>query len=109
MASQQTTVDFIVEQMAGAGSVSARKMFGEYGLYCDGKMVALVCDDRLFVKPTDGGRRHVGEIDFAQPYPNAKPHFLVQGDKWDDAEWLALLIKITARELPLPNKRRTGR
>ncbi len=52
MASSQGTVDFIVEQMASAGTVSARKMFGEYGIYCDGKMVALVCDDRLFVKPT---------------------------------------------------------
>ena len=45
MASQQGTVDFIVEQMARAGAVSARKMFGEYGIYCDGKMVALVCGD----------------------------------------------------------------
>jgi TfoX/Sxy family transcriptional regulator of competence genes len=43
MSSQQSTVDFIVEQMAKAGAVSARKMFGDYGIYCDGKMVALVC------------------------------------------------------------------
>ncbi len=49
MASQQQTVDYLLEQMAGAGAVSARKTFGEYGLHLDGKMFALVCDDRLFM------------------------------------------------------------
>jgi TfoX/Sxy family transcriptional regulator of competence genes len=106
MASQQSTIDFIVEQMAGAGAVIAHKMFGEYGIYCEGRMVALVCDDQLFVKPTVGGRRHVGQIDEASPYKNAKPHFVIPGEKWDDADWLAMLIKITARELPVPVKAR---
>ncbi len=109
MASQQTTVDFILEQLAGAGAVSARKMFGEYGIYCEGRMVGLVCGDQLFVKPTDGGRRHVGPIDESSPYKNAKPHFVIPGEKWDDAEWLAMLIKITASELPVPVKARRRR
>ena len=52
MATQQRTVDFLVEQVARAGAVTQRKMFGEFALYCDGKVVALVCDDELFVKPT---------------------------------------------------------
>ena len=46
MASQQGTVDYLLDQLAGAGGVSAKKMFGEYGLYCDGKMFAIVADDR---------------------------------------------------------------
>jgi len=69
MASQQRTTDYIVEQIATAGSVSARKMFGEYGIYCDGKLVALVCDDQLFVKPTKAGRAHIGKVREAPPYP----------------------------------------
>ncbi|MFP3631728.1 TfoX/Sxy family protein, partial [Burkholderia sp. SIMBA_045] len=72
MASHQGTVDFIVEQSALAGTVSARKMFGEYGIYCDGKMVALVCDDRLFVKPTPDGHAFLGACEQAPPYPSAK-------------------------------------
>lgn len=56
MASDRKTVEFLVEQMAGGGTVSAKAMFGEFGIYCDGEMVALVCDDHLFVKPTVGGR-----------------------------------------------------
>ncbi len=102
MASQQKTVDFILEQMAGAGDVSARKMFGEYAIYSEGKVVALVCDDQLFVKPTKSGRAFIGEVLEAPPYHGAKPSFLIADEKWDDAEWLTELIKLTATELPLP-------
>lgn len=46
MASDQDTVDYICAQMAGAGLISARKMFGEYGVYCDGNIVGLICDNQ---------------------------------------------------------------
>ncbi|KVK90726.1 TfoX/Sxy family protein [Burkholderia cepacia] len=106
MASSQRTVDFIVEQMAAAGAVSARKMFGEYGIYCDGKMAALVCDDRLFVKPTPEGRAFLGACEEGAAYPGAKPHLVIAGERWDDREWLSALIRITAAQLPVPVKRR---
>lgn len=105
MSSSPRTVDFLLEQIAAAGTVSARRMFGEYGLYCDGRLVALVCDDRLFVKPTEAGRAWLGAVDAAQPYPQAKPWYLVAEDKWDEREWLARLIEITAAQLPLPAPR----
>jgi len=105
MVSRQSTVDFILDQIAGAGDVHARKMFGEYGVYCDGKMAALVCDDRFFVKPTDPGRAFIGDCEEATPYPQAKPWLLVPEDRWDDAEWLARLISISAAALPLPKRR----
>ncbi len=108
MASNQSTVDYIVDQLSAAGVVSARKMFGEYGIFCDGKMSALVCDDRLFVKPTPGGRAFIGEdfIEEDSPYPGAKACLLISGDKWDDAEWLSELLRITTQELPLPKKKK---
>ncbi|KVH66437.1 competence protein TfoX [Burkholderia ubonensis] len=106
MASSQSTVDFIVEQMAAAGAVSARKMFGEYGIYCDGKMVALVCDDRLFVKPTPDGKAFLGECEEGPPYPGAKPCFVISGERWDEHEWLSRLIRITAAQLPPPKPRK---
>ncbi|MCE1255722.1 MAG: TfoX/Sxy family protein [Anaerolineae bacterium] len=107
MASNQSTVDYIVDQLSAAGAVSGRKMFGEYGIFCDGKMAALVCDDQLFVKPTPGGRAFIGEdqIEEAPPYPGAKPCLLIDGDKWENAEWLSELVLITTRELPLPKKK----
>ena len=105
MASRQSTIDFILEQIADAGAVSAKKMFGEYGIYCDGKMVALVCDDQLFVKPTESGRSFIGNITEGVPYPGAKACFLIAGDKWDNRNWLGELIRVSAAELPLPKKK----
>ena len=105
MSSNQSTVDFIVEQMAAAGAVSAKKMFGEYGVFCAGKMVAVICDDQLFVKPTSAGRAFLGTVQETPPFQGAKPYFLISGEQWDDSEWLSELIRLTSAELPLPKKK----
>lgn len=102
MASKQSTVDFIVDQMAAAGPVSYKKMFGEYGVYLDGKMFALVCDDQLFLRPTAAGRSLLGTPAEGQPYPGAKPHFLIAGELLDDHDLLSRLARATAAELPVP-------
>ena len=45
MASSTDFVQFITDQCAGAGDITTRKMFGDYGIYCDGKIFGLICDD----------------------------------------------------------------
>jgi TfoX/Sxy family transcriptional regulator of competence genes len=105
VATRQSIIDYIVEQVAAAGSVYAKKMFGEYGLYCEGKLVALVCDDQLFFKPTTAGKAFLGKCVEKSPYPGAKPCFFIPGEKWDDHEWLARLTKISATELPMPKSK----
>lgn len=111
MATRPGTADFIVEQVGGAGRVTAKKMFGEYGLYCDGKLVGLLCDDQLFIKPTAEARTYLGAVAEASPYPGAKPCFLIAGEAWDDADWLTELIKLSAAALPVPapKKPKSGR
>ncbi len=106
MATDKGTVEYITEQAAGAGGVTARKMFGEYALYRHGKVVALICGDMLFVKPTDPGRALIGVPEMAPAYPGAKPSFRVAGDLWDDADWLSALIRATAEALPEPKARK---
>ena len=106
MATSPSTADFLVDQMSDAGTIRSRKMFGEYAVYCDEKVVALICDDRLFVKPTVAGRAFIGKVEEAPPYPQAKPHFQIEEDKWEDREWLSALIRKTAAELPAPKKKK---
>ena len=43
-------VDYVVELMSGWAAVSARRMFGGYGLYREGLMFALIVEDELFFK-----------------------------------------------------------
>jgi TfoX/Sxy family transcriptional regulator of competence genes len=104
MSSSQSTVIFIAGQMSYAGAVVYKKMFGEYGIYCGGKMVASVCDDKLFIKPTIRGRDYIGDVVEEPPYRGAKPCFLISGEKLEDRAWLSELIRITTEELPTPVK-----
>jgi TfoX/Sxy family transcriptional regulator of competence genes len=105
VASELGFVEYVCDQMSDAGRITFRKMFGEFAVYCGGKLVALVCDDQLFVKPTPGGRAFIGAPAEASPYPGAKPAFLIE-DHIDDREWLTGLIEVTARELPAPKPKR---
>jgi TfoX/Sxy family transcriptional regulator of competence genes len=81
-------------------------MFGEYALYCHEKVVALICEDKLYIKPTTAGKEFIGDVEEAPPYPGAKNYYYISGDKWEEREWLAKLVDITASELPLPKKKR---
>ena len=105
MASTPQTLDFLLDQLAGE-PVTARKMFGEYCLYYAEKPVALLCDDQLYLKPTEPGRALLATPQEAPPYPGAKPHLLVTADHWEDRDWLLQLLQVTARALPPPKKRK---
>jgi TfoX/Sxy family transcriptional regulator of competence genes len=104
MASSAATVEWIVKQLASAGEVSAKAMFGEYGIYCDGKIVALVCDDQLFVKRTDAGYAFWGEHQEGRPYKGAKPLMLLEEADMRDRTRLVELIRITQKHLPAQKK-----
>lgn len=106
MASDQKFVDFIVDQMQGVGKISSKKMFGEYGLYVDEKLFAVVCDNKLFIKPTEAGRQFIGNVVEAPPYPQAKPSFLIE-DQIEDRKWISELVRITAEALPDPKSKKS--
>ena len=101
MASDIGFVEYVCEQIRGAGQVSHRRMFGEFAVYCDGKVVALVCDNQFFLKPTDAGKALLDRVQEAPPYPGAKPYYLVDA-QLDDAEAAAALVRATAAALPVP-------
>ena len=105
MASDLNFVEFVVEQIENAGVITYRKMFGEYALYCKGKVVALICDNQLFVKPTKAGKSFIGNIVEAPPYPGAKPSFLIE-EQIEDREWISNLIILTEKELPMPKPKK---
>jgi len=115
--------DFVTEQMSGAGSITKRKMMGEYVVYCQEKVLALICDNKLFIKPTDSGRaflkgsqrkRHSERLldksheafsdkqwpIEAPPYKGSKNFFLI-GDELEDRDLMTELIRVSYPELPM--------
>ena len=108
MATRQSTIDVLVDQLSGAGVVTTLKMFGEYCLYLDGKPVALVCRDQLYVKPTEAGRGVVPDATEEAPFPGIRPYFLIsteRADQWEHRETLRRLLRATFDALPPPKPR----
>lgn len=105
MASSQQFVDFVTDQISKAGIITAKKMFGEFGLYSDAKIFGLICDNKLFIKPTQAGRAFIGTPVESPPYPGAKPSFLIE-DKIEDGDWLSALVRVTVEELPEPKPKK---
>ena len=106
MASSSDFVQFIADQCASAGEIMVKKMFGDYGIYCDGKIFGLICDDRLYVKPTKAGQAILRKVDMCPPYEGAKEYFYIEDV--DDHDYLSSLVRETCRELlmPKPKKRK---
>lgn len=108
MATSQDTIHYICDQAGFGSRLTFRKMFGEFALYLDGKVVALVCDDQLFLKPTDEGRQYLGQVALAPPYPGARDHFLISAEL-DDPEKVHSALEVTARALPEPKPKGKNR
>lgn len=105
MASNPELVAYIADQLKGAGTVTYRKMFGEYGMYLDGKILALICDNQLFIKITEAGKAMRPELEQAPPYEGAKNYLLVEDI--DDTAALTELVTATCKELPEPKPKKT--
>ena len=98
MACTQEFVDYVVEQIDSAGLIEGKKMFGGYSMYSDGQLFALICDNKLFIKPTESGRVFIKDVVEAPAFKGAKLSFLIE-DKLEDREWLSELVRITRNEL----------
>lgn len=105
MATSQATIDAILALYTGGGECSAKRMFGEVGLYLDGKMIALICDDTFFVKPTPGGRELLGPCEEGLPYPGAKPCLKPDAQTLASNGRFDALLETTWKELPMPKKK----
>jgi len=105
MASDLNFVEYVVGQFEQDCAITYKKMFGEFGLYSDGRFFGMICDDRLLFKPTEGGRAFIENVVEAPPYPGARLALLIE-DQIEDSEWLSELVRITVRELPEPKKKK---
>ena len=104
MACNTDFVQYIIDQCADAGEITVKKMFGDYGIYCNGKIFGLICDNHLFVKPTNAGRAVLRTEILRPPYEGAKDHFYI--DDIDDHEYLACLVRETIKNLPEPKPKK---
>ena len=106
MATDPRTIELLLDRISPAGQASARKMFGEYGIYCDDTFIGVVCSNRFHLKPTPSGLTYADDLELAPAYDGAKPSLVVPADRWDDEDWLVALIRLTVNSLSKPEKKK---
>lgn len=104
MASNADFVEYIADQCSGAGEIVTKKMFGDYAIYCNGRIFGLICDDCLYLKPTKAARVLLREEVLRPPYEGAKDYFYIADV--DDRDYLSMLVSETCKELPEAKKRK---
>lgn len=104
MATDQSFAAFILDQLNLLDDIILKKMFGEYGLFYDGKMVGIVADNQVFIKDTELGRSVAEETNLQSPYPGAKPYLLIENI--DNKEMLRDLIVATHQVIPYPKPKK---
>ena len=104
MASSLDFVQYVADQCAGAGEIITKKMFGDYGIYCNGKIFGLICDDSFYLKPTDVVRPLLRKVDMRPPYEGAKDYFYIEDI--DDHDYIKTLVTETCKALPEPKFKR---
>ena len=104
MASNADFVQYIADQCAEAGEITTRKMFGDYGIYCNGKIFGLICDNRFYLKPTEAGKALLTKLELRPPYEDAKDYFYIE--EVDDHEYLSNLVRATYKALPEPKPKK---
>ena len=77
MASGKEYLEYVLEQLSLAEGLRWRPMMGEYLIYCRGRLVGGVYDDRLLVKPTKSALALLPDAPREEPYPGGKPMLLV--------------------------------
>ena len=101
MATDRSFIDYVIEQSGLDDRISSKRMFGEYGIYIDGKIVAFACDNSLFVKAADATATLTAKLPRRPPYPGAKP-YPVADELLDDSDQLQALLVATAKAMPEP-------
>ena len=104
MASSKEYLDFVLEQLSDADGITYRAMMGEYLIYCRGKVIGGVYDNRFLVKPS---KTAVSMLPYARrelPYPGTKEMLLV--DNLEDKVMLKELADAICAELPAPKAKK---
>ena len=104
MASSKEYLYYILEQLSELDEITYRAMMGEYIIYCRGKVVGGIYDDRFLVKNIKAAADLMPEAVLELPYDGAKEMLLV--DDIENKEFLRELLEAMVDALPIPKKRK---
>lgn len=105
MATTKEFHDYVLEQLQKVGNVTTRRMMGEYCVYYEGKLVGDICDNTLFLKPTESALRLMPDAERGHPYEGSKC-LMILVEEVENAELMEKVLSAMYEELPMPKKRK---
>ncbi len=102
MASTIDFVNFVIETLGNIGELRSRKMFGEYMIYLNDRLIITICDNIAFVKIDPRVKTLLPDAKTGIPYPGARERYILDFDQPEIAQKVALLL---ADITPLPRKK----
>ncbi len=108
MSSSLDFIQFVCEQIAGIGTITHKKMFGEYMVYVNGKPLLLVCDNTVYIKMLACLEQEMQNAETGSPYPGAKPHYILDIENQEFSHRIIGLLE-AATPPPAPKRPRRPR
>lgn len=102
MATTETFIKYVCEQIEGVGIIRYRLMFGEYMIYVNDKPILIVCNNTVFVKKLEIIEDLMKNNEIGFPYKGAKEHYILD---IDDIEFSKKIISMLEEVTPLPKKK----
>lgn len=88
MATSQDFIDYVLDCLGNNKNITTKKMFGEYALYFDKRVVAFVCDNVFYLKINEETTRELEDLKInlkkGQAYPGSKDYYIVSEDIFEN-------------------------
>lgn len=97
-----TTKDFTqyIVDNAHSTKVRVRSMFGEFALYYEDKVVALICNNTLYVKISESNKKLLDQNKIGPAYPKSKNFYILTEEQIETPKFLQTVFKNISTSLP---------
>lgn len=103
MVTSSEYINFVCERIKNFGNARSRKMFGEYVVYLNDKLIFTVCDNTVFVKKMPYIAELMKDAECGCPYDGAKEHYILDVE---DSNLLKELIPILEKNMTEPSHKK---
>ena len=107
MPNAPATIAHILDTLPGL-NLTVKKMFGEAALYLDGTVVAFICDDTLYLKPTPTALALLPNAPRGPAYPGSKD-YIIGSDLLDDPDLCTRALRAIVSDAPTPKPKKPPR
>lgn len=103
MATSESFIKYVCDELNGIGNIRYRKMFGEYLVYINEKPILVVCDNTIYLKKLECIKDKMINSEVGYPYKGAKEHYILN---IDDSKFSKEIIKEVESVTPVPIKKK---